>query len=277
MEETGWTQVYGDRQPRNADADEGLAADRYAQATAPTTMERFYGISAAEAAEGTLHERHHGPGAAGRARDARAMRRSEYEASKVRAREAREEQEAAAERAARERQIAQIRTAVGNTSIRHLAAPWTACSPPEMRMQGDNPFHTDWLVGAGIPLDEAHTPQMSDATVDARIELQDRLAGWPCVVIVDAGAVVGKVGTEIVVVPDLRPERLLEVVNAQAIITQAGGQLAHLAVISRERGITIMLDPDALRKYPPGTDLRLKPAEGAIEIVVRTNIGGQMI
>ena len=87
-------------------------------------------------------------------------------------------------------------------------------------------------------------------------------------VIVDApGSYIdGIVGEEILVVPDLRPDRLEAMLASKLVITENGGELAHLANVSREMPapIPILRVPGAMARFPVGTRLAVTPSEGRI-------------
>jgi hypothetical protein len=166
--------------------------------------------------------------------------------------------------------------ALGRTNLRHLAAPWTTVSRSGMKLPLDDPNHTDWMLGSGIGvsremyLDEA----VRRAAGEARSSLQRRLARWPATVVVDAGEVVGVVGEEILVVPDMRPEHHEAMCAARAVVAGVGGVGAHLAQLGVEQNKTAMVVPDAVARYPKGTTLRLVPAEGRVVVGVRETLMG---
>lgn len=161
-----------------------------------------------------------------------------------------------------------LKWALSRTSLEHLAPPWKAVSRSGMKLPLDVPNHTDWMIGAGLDPHEvnAYTGPLHDASLDAASFFQEGLGGFECMVLVGGETVLGVAGKDIAVLPDLHPDRLEQVVTARAVITQAGGQLAHLAQVATERCIPIFRDPEALRRYPPGTRLRLEPEKGLIKI-----------
>lgn len=79
-------------------------------------------------------------------------------------------------------------------------------------------------------------------------------------VVASHGSITGIVGEDIAVLPDMSPKRQLEFMAARAAVAEVGGQLAHLAVVSRELGRTLMVLPGACTKLPPGTRVTLNPA-----------------
>jgi phosphohistidine swiveling domain-containing protein len=156
--------------------------------------------------------------------------------------------------------------ALDRTALRHMAPSWELVSPSGMKMPGDNPFHTDWMLGAGLDLreDYGYDKAVTRAAHDASFDLQRALGNFEANVIVDNGTVTGIVGENVVVLPNLSPDHTVKVMGAKAIITERGGQLAHLAVVGMEMGWTIMLVKDAMTRYPEGMEVTLNPAEGLI-------------
>lgn len=157
--------------------------------------------------------------------------------------------------------------ALKRTALRHLAAPWTPVAYPGLKMQNDCKYHTDWVLGAGLSLKDAYgsheTSPYLDASYRAAGELQDRLGNFSATVIVDAGARSGIVGKTVAVVPNLSVEHAAAL-KCTAIITETGGMLAHLAIVGREQGITIMRVPDAMTRYPKGVRVHLYPTTGEV-------------
>ncbi len=176
--------------------------------------------------------------------------------------------------------------ALHRTSLKHLAPPWQTVSPSGMKLQLDEPAHTDWFYGATIyitederlkarfphaeTLDEAkelaqawgvkferydfdYTGPLNDAAHNEMFELQWKLGNFEAPVIVDAGDVSGIVGEQIVTLPDLQPDHVDKIAKAEGIITQTGGKVAHIAQLALERSITIMRVTDAVTRFPAGT------------------------
>lgn len=156
--------------------------------------------------------------------------------------------------------------ALGRTSLRHLARPWTARSPSGLKMPMDDPYHSDWMIGAGLSLADDYTGPVQDAASHAMFELQRTLGRFECAVIGGDHEVTGVTGRDIAVLPDLHPDRLDAVVAARGVITGAGGAAAHLAQVAVERGIPILRIPNAVRVFPPGQHVTLDPGRGQIRI-----------
>lgn len=187
--------------------------------------------------------------------------------------------------------------ALHRTSLKHLAPPWQTVSPSGLKLQLDEPAHTDWFYGATIyiteeerlrsrfrsaeTLDEAkelaqawgvklgrydfdYNGPLQEASYHEMFELQERLGDFEAAVVVDAGSVEGEVGKTIVVLPGLQPDHVDKIVKAKGIITQTGGKVAHIALVALEKSITVMRVPDACTRYLVGSRVRLDPAEGKI-------------
>lgn len=148
---------------------------------------------------------------------------------------------------------------------------WKTISPSGMKMPLDDSNHTDWVIGAGF---DPHDRELyyggayGTAAEELRSRLQDehddrRRAAEEAVTTLVAGPTVTGVVVHgrrnkasppgsIVVLPDLRPAWLLAVRDAAAVITQEGGEVAHLAQVGRERGLPIVRRPDALEQFREG-------------------------
>lgn len=158
--------------------------------------------------------------------------------------------------------------ALSRTSLRHLSPPWDLVARSGVKMMLDDPYHTDWMLGAGLDLSEDYgiSKPVTAAAHEELYRLQEELGNFEAAVLVDYGPVSGIVGNEILVLPDLSPDHAEAAMEAKvkAIITERGGQLAHLAIVGRETGWTIMRVPDATTRYPEGVLLTLNPADGTI-------------
>jgi hypothetical protein len=161
--------------------------------------------------------------------------------------------------------------ALGRTSLKDHAPPWTPVSPSGMKLQNDNEYHTDWMLGAGLDIakDYGYATAVTDAAMKESWRIQEMLS-FKVGVLVDSGDVLGVVGKEILVLPNLSPQHAEAAMapGVRGIITEAGGELAHLSVIGREQGWTIMRHEAATDVYKPGAKLLMMPGVG--EIVERS-------
>lgn len=150
--------------------------------------------------------------------------------------------------------------------------PWKNVCPSGMKMMNDDANHTDWIVGAGIdPQDRAllyYPGPVTEAAMKIASELQDKFDRPTGVhVLVDGPVVSGTVyhgkrnkpspAGSIVVLPDLRPQYLEAVDDAVGVITEAGGETAHLAQIGRERSLPIVRVVNAREKYAEGIEIMI--------------------
>jgi phosphohistidine swiveling domain-containing protein len=145
--------------------------------------------------------------------------------------------------------------------------PWQTICPPGMKMMNDDPYHTDWVVGAGLDPDDRsllyHPGPVADAAMKLSHELQDKFdEPSPVHVLVDGPCVSGTIhhgkrkkpcpAGAIVVLPNLHPDFLIAIDDAAGVITEEGGAVAHLAQIGRERNLPIVRIAGAIEKYNEG-------------------------
>lgn len=88
-------------------------------------------------------------------------------------------------------------------------------------------------------------------------------------VVAGRGCVTGVVGDDIVVLPNMHPSHAMAVMQARGVVAEVGGALAHLAVVCREMGTTMMVLPDACTTLTPGMRVTLDPARCEILVLDR--------
>lgn len=153
--------------------------------------------------------------------------------------------------------------------------PWQTVSPIGLKMMNDDPYHTDWVIGAGLDPDDRsllyYPGPVGDAAMKLSHELQDKFDEPSDVhVLVDGPHVSGTIhhGTKkkpcpdgaIVVLPNLHPDYLETIADAAAVITEEGGAVAHLANVSRERNLPIVRIAGALNRFNPGDEVSVDTA-----------------
>ena len=162
---------------------------------------------------------------------------------------------------------------------------WKNVAYSGIKMVSDDPNHTDWVLGAGISLEDAYDSNVSTPAWDKAFEVQQKArksvskfsgikaalmalkkSVHKAAVVVDAGERTGVVGEDIAVFPDSSPHRATQLEGISAIIVESGGALAHLAVVTRGRGITMMRHPKACELFQKGQRVTLTPATGRIII-----------
>jgi len=186
--------------------------------------------------------------------------------------------------------------AVARSNGGHLAVPWTAVSPVGVKQGADDPYHTDWMLGAGLqPGDmrpggtNPHHEALSAAAYSARAEVERRLLGFRCSVLLQGPRVKGRVhvpndmqdypegldedGLPPVVVvknagPDWLEMALRTLAMGGAVIVERGGEMAHLITEIRPSGRGPVIRVEKARKlYPHGSVLDVVPAEGVVSLV----------
>ena len=159
--------------------------------------------------------------------------------------------------------------ALWRTPMASMAPPWEAVSRPGMKSGADDPFHSDWFFGAGLTFENKYdySGPVHKAAIHTMMEVQREYGRFQCAVLVSGESVIGTVGEEIAVLPNLSMDHYDEARMARAIITEAGGALAHMAVVMREQGVPIVLVANARKLYPKGTLVNINPQVGRVEVL----------
>jgi phosphohistidine swiveling domain-containing protein len=177
----------------------------------------------------------------------------------------------------------------------HLALPWKTVAPSGIKMMGDDPYHTDFMLGAGLDLDamKDHDDPLTQAIWDLREKVQTEKLGFKCAVLCGTGeskslkAVHPKKGEscqpdQVAVIPNAGPDYVAAANTAGAVITEQGGAMAHLVTVFREKDVKIVRVKDALKLYPPGMHLIVDCSKGDVHVPYnrkdwRMLIGGAVI
>jgi len=161
---------------------------------------------------------------------------------------------------------------------------WPCVAGSGWKLPMDDPYHTDWMLGAGIPLSETYgrdfdaedkkaiplAERVRDASFSAKHDLVEEWTGVEFSILAKGdttyayGSVVfAKPDQEvppgsIAIAPNAGPKYYLAMISANRedergdrglLICQTGGQLAHLAVVGREQNCTVLMIPKALAKF----------------------------
>ena len=179
-----------------------------------------------------------------------------------------------------------VRWALARTEQRDQAPEWENVSPSGLKLQMDNPDHTDWVLGAGVSLDEAYKDNVNRPAWDKAGEFQEQARqpklDYPGIraamemlsntvhkaaIVVDAGERTGVVGQDIAVFPDSDADRAKQLDGIDGVIVEKGAKLAHFAIVSKGKGITVMRHSHACETFKNGARVHLSPKTGRVTIV----------
>ena len=165
------------------------------------------------------------------------------------------------------------------TSGDHLMPQYATVCESGIRLYGDDPYHSDWMLGAFPERDVGEVYRDSDvrdAGYRLKHEVQARLLGFTAAVLSGRGRASGIAihpepgdtipAGSIAILPNARPEYESIVRTAAATIVPVGGELCHLAVVAGEAGRIIMRVEKCLDKYPPGTILEIDTEQGMVRV-----------
>lgn len=143
-------------------------------------------------------------------------------------------------------------------------------------MTGDDPFHTDWLVGGGLDPRFAYKDELNQAAHNTRARIMEEMLGFKCAVLSGRGYAIGPVVLpeeaqecppgSIAVLPNARPGYEAAVRTAAAVVVPVGGELCHLAQVATEAGRKIVRVPDCMALFRKGARLVVDCDRGICEI-----------
>lgn len=173
-----------------------------------------------------------------------------------------------------------LRWALKGTGFDSLMPAWTPVCPPDAKMPGDDRDHTDWMVGAGLPLDDWYAPEAPVRVAAFRLagRLVRDLTGREAMVLCGHGVAVGRAvhprpGDPVAAgeIPVLRgaDARYLEVALAAArgggaVLVESGGALTHLVQVAASQGVRILRLADARSLFGPGSLLEVDCDAGRV-------------
>jgi phosphohistidine swiveling domain-containing protein len=179
-----------------------------------------------------------------------------------------------------------INWALHRTPQANQAPDWDYVSPSDWKQTNDDRYHTDWVVGAGIPLDDWMDDSLRSSAENEMFKLQEQARGpiepevveeraFRTGILSPGGNVRGravhlrrgdKAPGAILILPNLHPDYLEAALEAQAIITEVGGRMAHLVTVLRPQGMPILFLTNARKKVPDGSVVRVNPSTGWVEL-----------
>jgi phosphohistidine swiveling domain-containing protein len=153
---------------------------------------------------------------------------------------------------------------------------WKAINPSGMKMQNDDPAHTDWMMAAGFTefedrdIDRYMDKLCADVQYETRgIKTHVLVAGKQ-----SAAGIIKfcnphtKVDDEtIAVIPHAGIDYVDIARKAAGVITLNGGAMSHLAVNGLSEGFLIVRDPDAKKKFAEGDYVHMDAQEGTLEFI----------
>lgn len=169
-----------------------------------------------------------------------------------------------------------------------LLPAWRTISPGGMKMAMDDPNHTDWVIGGGFdPLDRDlyWGGAKADAANRLKSWLQDEFdererAEDEKVTTLVTGAKVTSVVVHglpgvtptpglVVVIPNLHTRYLWAAQGAAAVITEEGGEVAHLVQVAREQALPVVRAERALERWSEGDVVEVNPEARTVRVVRR--------
>lgn len=166
-----------------------------------------------------------------------------------------------------------------NPNVNDMFEPYTPVCPMGLKMQCDNPMHTDAWLGAGLSLDCAYDNSWQKTLFDTYAgKYQEDFFGYDFHIITKAGLSefsgtvcspnnIDKVeGKKILVLPHLGVEFEHVALKADMIICEQGGKLAHLVTVTKEgdKPIPIIRIDDALIRFVKNTKIHVDLINGKI-------------
>lgn len=152
---------------------------------------------------------------------------------------------------------------------------WTPVSPVGVKMNYDNPAHTDWRTAAGL-LDE----DVSSFEYDLAWDIQRELLGFEVHVLSQGrDFAAGRIkictrpddevdGDTIAVIPNAGVRFFELALQAAAVIAVEGGELSHLAINGLDSGILVVRDPNAMETYRDGMTVAIDGVAGTVRLHV---------
>lgn len=167
--------------------------------------------------------------------------------------------------------------------VSKLLTPWDPLSPESLKLYEDDQYHSDWMLSADRDLFQDYASPIRDeplqnAIFDAMNAIQTKYCNTQGVVLSSFGGYKTGIAAhpgpgedvkrgEIAIIPAASVDYDRALRSANAIITERGGPLAHVAIVAREEGRTVLQVPGAREKYPVGAHLAVDPANGTVEVL----------
>jgi len=120
---------------------------------------------------------------------------------------------------------------------------WEVISHSGLKMHGDNPYHTDWIIGAGIDPQEFYRSDLEKAVTEFLTKRSTDI------IVLSGSGEVTEILTDnlenckdkILIIPHAGVEYFEAAKQAKAVICKIGGEGAHLVVNAKEYGLNICI------------------------------------
>lgn len=165
---------------------------------------------------------------------------------------------------------------------------WNPICPPNIKMNNDDPVHTDWWLCTGKPIEEAYDKSensIMDFFYQKRYEIQKKYSNNFLMKLSNLSNHKGFEKSQIFHYSKnmvIEPNSVIIIPNASAnyeslayecakknvvLITETGGKLCHLAIIGREYSLTLYMFPDALSLIPHKSFCNIDLEKEKIELI----------
>lgn len=153
-----------------------------------------------------------------------------------------------------------------------------------MKTRNDDPYHTDWAIGAGLSLEYREVRKFEDAAYKWGFQRQVECLDVEHHILSRAGVVSGRVfhGTpdnagevesgDILILPKGSQDYHVHAIKAcgegkGGVICEQGSQVVHLVKVSREMKYGILRIEKALSMYPHGTYIQMDTNKGTVRFL----------
>lgn len=158
-----------------------------------------------------------------------------------------------------------------------------------MKMTGDNPYHSDWMIAAGLDLDNDYKSESAVYTsaITMMNKVQSDILDFECAVLSsgDRQAIWGEAFIctkdnandvkegDILILPEASFDFDEHIKRATkngrcGMITAAGSKTCHVSVVSREMNFICLQDSDILSKVKTGVTIKILPEKGRFFMIV---------
>lgn len=175
----------------------------------------------------------------------------------------------------------------------HLATPWKPISPVGVKQGADDPFHTDWMLGAGLePWDmkekgsNLHWEALSEMAYREKAKIEEKLLNHQASILLNGPEVFGRIiqpvspDGNLQIEDELPPVLVIKTASAEwletawqvlnlggAVIVERGGEMAHLITELRQHGGPVLRIDNAKNLYPDNSVVMVSPTSGTIRLI----------